>query len=75
MNKKSAAFSRPKEPFYDCCPSAKTLQEDKVVCKNVRAKGEGSGEKKAVKTRHILDVEDRTRGGNAPVDWILISFG
>jgi hypothetical protein len=38
---------------------------------------EGSVEKKkAKKARHtILDVEDRTRGGNAPVDWILISFG
>ncbi len=52
------------------------LQEDKVVWKNARAKGEGNGEKKkAKKARHILDVEDRTRGGNAPVDWILISFG
>jgi hypothetical protein len=38
---------------------------------------EGSVEKKkAKKARHtILDIEDRTRDGNAPVDWILISFG
>jgi hypothetical protein len=50
------------------------LQEDKAVSKNVRPKG-GNGKKKAEKARHILDVEDRTRGGNAPVDWILISFG
>ena len=35
------------------------------------------GKKKAEKTRtrYILDVEDETRGGNAPLDWILISFG
>lgn len=81
MSKNLPRFLEPKIRFMIVVHLQRCFKKTKWFGKNARAKAKGDrrerGEEEDVKkARHtILDAEDRTRGGNAPVDWILISFG